>query len=77
MYNRDSLESAAKDRERGASGGGDAQILDCEVRDWERFGILPLSIQEAVLEAIAAGKVPRSLLALMARLRDAGIVICT
>jgi len=52
-------------------------VLDCEIRDWERFALLPLSMQNAVLEVIQSGRVPKDLLALMRRLRESGIVVCT
>lgn len=52
-------------------------IYDCEIRDWERFGLLPAATQQAILEAIQGGRVPRELIPLMTRLREAGIVICT
>ena len=51
--------------------------LDCEVRDWERFGLLPKATQQAVLEVIYSGKVPNELQSLMRRLKEAGIVVCT
>lgn len=52
-------------------------VLDCEVRDWERFGLLPTTTQETVLEAIQGGRIPRELLPLMTRLRNYGVVVCT
>ncbi len=52
-------------------------VLDCEIRDWERFGLLPQATQQAVLEVIHSGKVPNELQTLMRRLREAGIVVCT
>jgi len=52
-------------------------VLDCEIRDWERFGLLPQATQQAVLEVIQSGKVPNELQTLMRRLKEAGIVVCT
>ncbi|ACB40407.1 hypothetical protein [Pyrobaculum neutrophilum] len=52
-------------------------VFDCEIRDWERFGLLPQTIQHAVLEAIQSGRIPRELRPLMTRLKDAGVVVCT
>ncbi|AET32043.1 hypothetical protein ODS41_01535 [Pyrobaculum sp. 3827-6] len=52
-------------------------VLDCEIRDWERFSLLPQSTQQAVLEVIQSGRVPPDMQALMRRLRDAGVVVCT
>ncbi|MFN7106532.1 MAG: hypothetical protein ACK4M3_08150 [Pyrobaculum sp.] len=52
-------------------------VLDCEIRDWDKFALLPLSTQQAVLEVIQSGKIPNELAALMKRLREAGVVICT
>ncbi|MGC8994084.1 MAG: hypothetical protein ACP5J0_01695 [Pyrobaculum sp.] len=52
-------------------------VLDCEIRDWERFSLLPQSTQLAVLEVIQSGRVPPDMQALMRRLRDAGVVVCT
>jgi len=52
-------------------------VLDCEIRDWERFALLPLSMQNAVLEVIQSRRVLKDLLALMRRLRESGILVCT
>lgn len=52
-------------------------LVDCEIRDWERFALLPQHQQQIVLEAIQSGRVGPSLKALMRRLKEAGIVICT
>lgn len=52
-------------------------VLDCEIRDWERFGLLPQATQQAVLEAIQSGRVPSDLQTLMRRLKETGIVVCT
>ncbi|AAL64124.1 hypothetical protein [Pyrobaculum aerophilum] len=52
-------------------------VLDCEIRDWERFSLLPQSTQQAVLEVIQSGKVPPDLQTLMRRLKEAGVVVCT
>jgi len=52
-------------------------VFDCEIRDWERFGLLPQATQQAVLEVIQSGKVPNELQTLMRRLKEAGIVVCT
>jgi len=53
------------------------KLLDCEIRDWERFSLLPQSTQQAVLEVIQSGKVPPDLQTLMRRLKEAGVVVCT
>ncbi|MFB6490001.1 MAG: hypothetical protein TU35_001935 [Thermoproteus sp. AZ2] len=53
------------------------ELVDCEIRDWDRFAVLPPRQQQVVLEAIQSGRVSPSLRALLRRLRDAGIVICT
>jgi len=63
--------------EGGVNVQEESEVLDCEIRDWERLGALPLSMQDSILEAIQSGKVPKSLLPLIRRLRDAGIVVCT
>jgi len=55
----------------------DQYVIDCEIKDWEKFGALPQSTQKAVLEVIQSGKVPKDLLPLMKRLKDTGVVICT
>ncbi len=55
----------------------DDLVLDCEIRDWERFGLLPQVAQQALLEVIQSGKVPNELQPLMRRLKEAGIVVCT
>ena len=55
----------------------DDLVIDCEIRDWERFGLLPQTTQQAVLEVIYSGKVPNELQSLMRRLKEAGIVVCT
>ncbi len=55
----------------------DDLVLDCEIRDWEKFGLLPQATQQAVLEVIQSGKVPNELQPLMRRLKKAGIVVCT
>lgn len=52
-------------------------VLDCEIRDWDRFALLPSSMQDALLEVIQSGKVPREMVALMRRLKESGIVVCT
>ncbi|MEM0484097.1 MAG: hypothetical protein QW434_05305 [Pyrobaculum sp.] len=52
-------------------------VLDCEIRDWDRFSLLPQSTQQAVLEVIQSGKVPPDLQTLMRRLKEAGVVVCT
>ena len=52
-------------------------VLGCEIRDWERFALLPLSTQNAVFEVIRSGRVLKDLLALMRRLRESGILVCT
>jgi hypothetical protein len=52
-------------------------VLDCEIRDWERFVLLPQATQQAVIEVIHSGKVPNELQAPMRRLKEAGIVVCT
>ncbi|MEZ0248771.1 MAG: hypothetical protein ABWJ97_05810 [Thermoproteus sp.] len=52
-------------------------LLDCEIRDWERFSLLPLQQQQVVLESIQSGRAGPSIRALLRRLRDAGIVVCT
>jgi len=54
-----------------------AEVLDCEIGDWEKFGKLPLSTQKAVLDVIQSGKIPADLLPLVRRLREAGVVVCT
>jgi len=55
----------------------EVEVVDCEIRDWERFALLPLSTQNTILEVIQSGRIPKDLLPLMTRLRDAGIVVCT
>jgi len=55
----------------------EVEVVDCEIRDWERFALLPLSTQNAILEVIQSGRIPKDLLPLMTRLQDAGIVVCT
>jgi hypothetical protein len=52
------------------------ELVDCEIRDWDRFAILPPHQQQVVLEAIQSGRASPSLRALLRRLRDAGIVVC-
>jgi len=52
-------------------------LLDCEIRDWERFSLLPLQQQQVVLESIQSGRASPSIRALLRRLKDAGIVVCT
>ncbi|MEZ0318880.1 MAG: hypothetical protein ABWK05_02665 [Pyrobaculum sp.] len=52
-------------------------VLDCEIRDWDRFAVLPSSMQNAVLEVIRSGRVPSEMVTLMRRLKEAGIVVCT
>ncbi|CCC81361.1 hypothetical protein [Thermoproteus tenax] len=52
-------------------------LLDCEIRDWDRFSLLPSQQQQIVLEAIQSGRASPSIKALLRRLREAGIVICT
>ncbi|KUO87470.1 MAG: hypothetical protein AT715_03155 [Thermoproteus sp. JCHS_4] len=53
------------------------RLLDCEIRDWERFSLLPLQQQQVVLESIQSGRASPSIRALLRRLKDAGIVVCT
>jgi hypothetical protein len=55
----------------------DDLVFDCEIRDWERFGLLPQATQQTLLEVIQSGKVPNELQPLMRRLKEAGIVVCT
>jgi len=52
-------------------------VLDCAIRDWERFGLLPQAIQQAVLEVIYSGEEPNELQSLIRRLKEAGIAVCT
>ncbi|MEM1572547.1 hypothetical protein [Pyrobaculum sp.] len=52
-------------------------VIDCEIRDWDRFAKLPPSMQNAVIEIIQSGKIPEDMKTLMRRLREAGIVVCT
>jgi len=55
----------------------DERLLDCEIRDWERFSVLPTAVQQNIIEAIQNGKLTKSLIPLMVKLRDAGIIVCT
>ncbi|MEM4577295.1 MAG: hypothetical protein QXU59_00475 [Pyrobaculum sp.] len=52
-------------------------LLDCEIRDWDRFSLLPQQTQQSILEIIQNGRVPPEMLPLMRRLKDAGVVVCT
>ncbi|MGC9169264.1 MAG: hypothetical protein ACP5HD_00780 [Thermoproteus sp.] len=52
-------------------------LLDCEIRDWDRFSLLPVQQQQVVLESIQSGRASPSVRALLRRLKDAGIVVCT
>ena len=52
-------------------------LFDCEIRDWEKFSLLPQATQQAVLEVIRSGKVPKELQTLMRKLKDTDIVVCT
>ncbi len=52
-------------------------LVDCEIRDWDRFSLLPQQQQQVVLESIQSGRVSPSVRALLRRLKEAGIVVCT
>lgn len=52
-------------------------LLDCEIRDWDRFSLLPQQTQQLIIEVIQSGKVPHDAVPLMRRLREAGVVVCT
>ena len=65
------------ERAAGRQDGDTFSVVDCEIRDFDKFALLPASVQHAVLEVMRSGKVPADLQALMKRLKEAGIVVCT
>ncbi len=52
-------------------------LVDCEIRDWDRFSLLPQQQQQVILESIQSGRASPSIRALLRRLKEAGIVVCT
>jgi len=52
------------------------RLDNCEIRDLERFSLLPSSIQQLLLTAVESGVGPPTLYPLMVKLRDAGVVVC-
>ncbi|AET33891.1 hypothetical protein [Pyrobaculum ferrireducens] len=51
-------------------------LQDCEIRDWERIGMLSNAVQDLLLKALESGRAPRELLPIIAKLRDVGALIC-
>ncbi|ABP51715.1 MAG: hypothetical protein OWQ51_03770 [Pyrobaculum arsenaticum] len=52
------------------------KLRDCEVRDFERFALLPSFVQQLVLTSIEVGEAEGQLLPILLRLRDYGVVVC-
>lgn len=53
------------------------RVGDCEVRDFDKFSLMPHAVQEMVIAVVEGGKGPPYLYPLFLVLRDAGVLACS
>ncbi|MEZ0319687.1 MAG: hypothetical protein ABWK05_06835 [Pyrobaculum sp.] len=53
------------------------RVGDCEVRDFERFSLMPHTVQDLVMAVVEGGRGPPYLYPLFLILKDAGVLTCS